>query len=825
MSSAIPRIARRQLWVQLRTIEWRVLILAALLAVTLTSFLSIVSDRLESGLLRESASVLGADLVVRSSRPINEQRTDLAEELGLTTTRVIQFPTMVGAGDNLILSSAKVISDPYPLRGEVITDPPMQVAVPEPGTAWAEERIIDQLGLSIGDTLQFGYADLVLTARLKQSPDRGSGFNTLNPHLLVNQQDLEKSAVLGPGSRAEFRLLISGDNDQLKTYEARLKPTLENHERILSLINDQPVTGNALANGLSYVRLSSLTTLLLASLTILLALRRFGHAQQSRSALFLSMGLTPNALVRLYFWQLGIAATVIAVIGGMAGALLAGLADIWLSGLLPQALPNAQWSSYIIGPALGYAMLLLLGMPPALEQAKVPVAQLLRSDQTNTTQKASWGLYLISLVLLSAVLLLFLAAPAAAAVLLIMLGISGLLFGWLAQLILHSLGRFLANRLALGRLLTMRLRQQRKWHRLQAGVMVLLLMLLSVIWVARQDLVKEWQAQFPEDVPNYFLINIQEWQKPGVDQFLADRDIDTELYPMIRGRLVDLNDAPIRPQLNEEQLKDNSLRRELNLTWRQQPPVHNQIIQGEWWDSDSSEHQISIERDMLEDLGLKLGDKLGFDVGGQPVSGVITSVREVKWESFQPNFYVIFSPAALQSYPGTWITSFKLAEERKAQANELLREFPSLTLIDIDQLMKQLAGWLERLAESSAFVLIMTLATGLILVTITLLQALEQRKTEVALLQTLGARATETKQLDLLEFGLLGLVCGSLAVFSAEITLAAMNQFLLKIPLSAHWELWLTLPILASFAFIAIASLLRAPLKIEQCYAILKSNG
>ena len=350
-------------------------------------------------------------------------------------------------------------------------------------------------------------------------------------------------------------------------------------------------------------------------------------------------------------------------------------------------------------------------------------------------------------------------------------------------------------------------------------------MLLSVIWVARQDLVKEWQAQFPEDVPNYFLINIQEWQKPGVDKFLAERDIDTELYPMIRGRLVNLNDAPIRPQLNEEQLKDNSLRRELNLTWRQQPPVHNQIIQGEWWDPDSNEHQISIERDMLEDLGLKLGDTLGFDVGGQPVSGVITSVREVKWESFQPNFYVIFSPAALQSYPGTWITSFKLAEERKSQANELLREFPSLTLIDIDQLMKQLAGWLERLAESSAFVLIMTLATGLILVTITLLQALEQRKTEVALLQTLGARATETKQLDLLEFGLLGIVCGSLAVFSAEITLAAMNQFLLKIPLSVHWELWFTLPLLAAFAFIAIASLLRAPLRIEQCYAILKTNG
>lgn len=825
MKSAIPKIAQRQLWSQLRTVEWRVLILAAWLAVTLTSFLSILSDRLESGLLRESAAVLGADLVLRSSRPIDAKRFELADQFELESTDVIQFPTMVSAGDNMILSSARVIKSPYPMRGQVVTEPTSTEQAPAPGTTWAEPRIVEQLGLSLGDTLQFGYADLTLTAILKQSPDRGRGFNSLNPHLLVNHADLEKSAVLGPGSRAEFRLLLRGPEARLKSFEAALKPELESYERVMSLVNDQPVTGNALSNGLSYVRLSALTTLLLASLTILLALKRYGSTQHSRSALLLSMGLTPNALIKLYFSQLAIAATFIAISGGLIGALLASATNSWLTSLLPQALPDAKTVTYFVGPALGYAMLLLLGMPPVLEQARVPVAQLLKSDQDSTQQKSSWGLYLISLVLLSLVILLFLAAPLAAAALLLMLGVSGWFFGWLAQRMLHACGSILAKRIPLGRLLNMRMRQQRKWHRLQASVMVLLLMLLSVIWVTREDLIKEWQAQFPSDVPNYFVVNIQDWQKPDVDRFMEQNKVNAELYPMIRGRLVNLNDAPIRPQLNEEQLKDNSLRRELNLTWRTQMPAHNQLLSGRWWEADTTVPEISIERDMLEDLGLKLGDSLGFDVGGQSVSGKITSIREVQWESFRPNFYVIFSPPALQGYPGTWITSFKLTDEQRDTANTLVREFPSLTLIDVDQLMKQLALWLERLADSSAFVLLMTMGAGLILITITLVQALEQRKPEVALLQTLGARSLETKQLDLLEFGLLGIVCGALAAVCAEMTLAAMSTLLLDIPITAHPSLWLALPVIAALLFVSIAWMLRSPLRIEECYSILKSGG
>lgn len=825
MNPVVLKLAQRQLWAQLRTVEWRALVLATWLAITLTTFLALLSDRLEQGLLRESASVLGADLVLRSSRPLDDQRTVDAQQAGLNTTTVIQFPTMVGAEDNLVLSSARIVSAPYPLRGEIVTEPAQQTDVPSPGQAWVEPRILEQLQVNVGDRIQFGYVDLEISARLLTSPDRGSGFRSLSPHVLVNQQDLEASGVLAPGSRAEFRLLMSGEPDQIAAFEKQLEPSLQQHERILSLTSDQPVTGNALGNGMSYLRLSALTALLLSALTIMLALRRFSNGQQTRSALLMSLGLQPREVIRLYLWQLVIAAAIISAVGTACGILFERIADYWIADLLPQALPQAHWWSYLSGAGLGFAMLILLGLPPTLEQARVPVAQLLRGEELSGQTGSGRSLYAISLALLGATILLFLQAPLAAFLLLLALALCGVLFGWVAQQLLHWLARPLAAHMTLGRLLKIRLSQQRRWHRLQSAVVVLLLTLLSVVWVSRQDLIEEWQAQFPEDVPNYFVINIQDWQKPGLDEFLEQRQIETELYPMIRGRLTELNDAPIRPQLNEEQLQDNSLRRELNLTWRDTMPGHNQLLSGQWWDENSTEPEISIERDMLEDLGLKLGDKLGFDVGGQPVSGTITSIREVQWESFRPNFYVIFSRAALENYPATWITSFKLADDERVAATDLLREFPSLTLIDIDQLLEQLAGWLERLADSSAMVLGLTLACGLILIAVTLLQALEQRRFEAALLQTLGSTSRQTQRLDLLEFALLGAVCGALAAASAELILAALHHNLLRVDVRLHPELWLSLPPLAVLLFVGIGFALRSPLRIEQCYHILRSKN
>lgn len=821
--SLLPRLARRQLRAQLRTTEWRALLLATWVAIALTTLLAVLGDRLERGLLRESAALLGADLVLSSSRPLTGERLAQIDLTNTRHTQVIQFPSMVGQGDELMLVSVRVVEEPYPLRGELVTEPAQQEQIPGPGEVWAEPRVLTQLGLQLGDTLEFGYASLKLTHRLLASPDRGSGFRSFSPHILVNRADLEASGVLAEGSRADYRLLIAGTGERMRQLDEQLRPGLADHERLHALQADQPLTGNALGNALRYLKLSALIALLLSAMTIVLALRRFALGQHTRSALLLNLGLRPGQLVRLYLYQLLLAWMLTALLGFVTGYLLQAAVYQWLSDLLPQSLPPAGWLRWLIGPALGLALLVLLGLPPILQLARIPVAHLLRGD-TPPRDKTALLLQGLSAILLAVTLLAFLQAPAAALSLLLFLLLGGALFGWLAQWALIASAKPLARHLLLGRLLLMRLRQQRQWHRLQAAVVVMLLTLLSVIWISRSDLLQQWQAQFPSDTPNYFVINIQPWEKDALDTFLADQALDTELYPMIRGRLVELNGSPIRPQLTEEQQDHNTLRRELNLSWSVDRPAHNPLLAGEWWPADSTEPLISIEQEMAQELGLEVGDQLGFDVGGIPITGRISNVREVVWTSFRPNFYIIFSPGALENAPSTWITSFYLPPEQRQVSRELLQQFPSLTLIDIDQLLSQLSMWLTRLADSSALVLALSLGCGLMLLGVTLLQALEQRRFEAALLQTLGVTARQARWLDLLEFLLVGLVCGVLASVSAEAVLASLHLYLLQIDPRLHPQLWLGLPPLAALLFVLIGLLIRRPLRLEQCYRLLRSG-
>jgi len=828
----LPRLALRQLRSQLRTTEWRALLLATWIAITLTTLLTLLGDRLERGLLRESANLLGADLVLSSSRPFDPARLNgIAPQLTenqVETTRVVQFPSMIANPETPdqppMLVSVRGADTPYPLRGEIVTSPPQSGALPAAGEAWVEARVLEQLGLAIGDRLQLGYSDFRIAAELVSSPDRGTGFRSFSPHILINRSDLEATGVLAPGSRANFRLLIAGAPERIAALAAQLRPTLADHEQLLTLQVDQPLTGDTLGNALAYLKLAALTALLLSALTILLSLRRFSQKQYTRSALLLNLGLNPGQLLRIYLYQLLLAWAVLALLGLVAAAGLDTLVQGWLTRLLPQQLPAPAPLAWFSGATLGLVMLMLLGLPPILSLARVPVAHLLRGDTPPQDRRAR-ALQAVCLLLLAATLLLFLDAPLAALVVLALLVVGGLLFGLIAQALLQWVAEPLARHLLLGRLLRLRLRQQRKWHRLQSAVIVLLLTLLAVVWVSRDDLLSEWRAKFPIDTPNYFVINIQPWQKSELDLFLRDNAIDSALYPMIRGRLTELNGKPIRPQLTPDQLGDNTLRRELNLSWAIGKPEHNELLDGQWWDSTPEQPQISVEQDMMEDLGLKLGDRLGFDIGGQQVDARITSIRGVEWTSFRPNFYVIFSPGALESYPSTWITSFHLEGERKQLATEMLRQFPSLTLIDIDQLLAQLSTWLTRLGDSSAMILGLTLVCGLILMAVTLLQAVEQRRFEAALIQTLGASSEQTRRLDLLEFLLLGLVCGALAGLSAELTLAGLHLELLHVAPKPHPWLWVLLPTLASVFFVATGVLIRRPLKLDQCYRLLKAQS
>lgn len=806
--SQLNRLALRQSRASWRLLEWRALAAALLIAICLSTLLAVTGAKLEKTLGQQSAAVLGADLVISSSRPLPAERQQAATDAGLSTSQVIQLSSMLSGNEKFLLGSVKAVSDPYPLRGEISTAPQLG-AIPEPGTLWAENTVLQRLGLKVGDSIELGYKTLTISAELLSSPDRGRGFGSFNPMVIINQADMAATKLIAPGARVNYRLLIAGSENLITEFEAVVTPQLSQAEGILSLSSDDNMQGNLQQNLSRYLRLSAVMALLLCALTILLSLRRYSHANLNRAAVLLNMGLQPRQLVQLFGLQLLQLWAVCALLGTIIAVLLDGLVGTLLQQMIPGELPEAALISWGQGAIMGLVLLITLGLPPLLAISRVSVAQLLRrSEPADVT--LGRGLMALALLALMVWIGIYLDSLLLALTLtLVLVGVSWLL-GFVGQVLTRTIARQMSGRLKLGRLLVLRIQQQRRWQRLQIPVMSLLLALMALLWMARGDLMSRWAEQLPTDAANHFVINIQPWEKAPLETFMAEQQVESQLYPMVRARVTGKNGQPNNEAFNAEQLKDHALHRELNLTWSDTLARENQVIAGNWPPkSDENGNTVSVESGLAERLGLQLGDTLSYSVGANTFEATVDSIRQVKWDSFQPNFFMIFAPGALENMPTSYITAFYLSPENSTLTPALLEQFPTLTLIAIEQLLAQARQLIEHLVDASSMIMGLSLLAGTILVITLMTQERAQRRYENALLQALGASAADCQRLDRLEFGLTGLACGGLAALLAELALWPIHQQALKIEAVVHPGSWVLLPLLGMILFTLLGSLSR----------------
>ncbi|MCV6590855.1 MAG: hypothetical protein OIF57_17825 [Marinobacterium sp.] len=806
--SQLNRLALRQSRASWRLLEWRALAAALLIAICLSTLLAVTGAKLEKSLGQQSAALLGADLVISSSRPLPDKRAQAASTYGLQSSTVTQLSSMLSGNDKFLLGSIKAVAEPYPLRGEISTAPALG-SVPEPGTVWAEKTVLQRLGLNVGDPLTLGYSTLTISAELLSTPDRGRGFGSFNPMVILNQADLAATQLIAPGARIDYRLLIAGPKTQVDQFEQSLLPQLSSAERLVSLNSEGNLQGNLQQNLNRYLRLSAVMALLLCALTILLSLRRFSHASLNRAAVLLNLGLQPGQLVQLFGLQLLQLWLVCAAAGTLIALLLDSLVASLLNSMIPGQLPDATLLHWLQGALMGLVLLTTLGLPPLLAISRVSVSQLLRQSEpaSVTTGKVLMGLALLALLVWIG---LYLDSPVLAlALTAVLVGVSWAL-GLIGQWLTRRLATLLSGRLKLGRLLVLRIQQQRRWQKLQIPVMSLLLALMALLWLARGDLMERWAEQLPLDSANHFVINIQPWEKDPLAAFMQQQGVEAELYPMVRARITGKNGLANAEAFNAEQKQHNSLNRELNLTWRSQLARGNEVIEGSWPPkTDDNGNTVSVESNVAAHLGLKLGDTLSFSVGANQFEATVDSIRKVKWDSFQPNFYMVFAPAALEKLPTSYITAFYLPPENSTTANGLLEQFPTLTLIAIEQLLAQARQLIEHLVDASSLIMAMSLLAGTILVITLMTQERAQRRYENALLQALGASNRDCQQLDRLEFGLTGLVCGALAALLAELALWPIHQMALKVDPVIHPSSWLILPLLGMALFTLLGSLSR----------------
>ncbi|WP_188036390.1 ABC transporter permease [Pseudomonas sp. EZ-C24] len=795
-------LALRQLLRDVRASEVRVLFFALLVAVAASTAIGYFGARLNGAMQLRASEFLGADLVLQGSSAASDPQISAGTELGLRHARVVEFTSVVGTDAGIQLSSIKAADAAYPLRGELRSAAAPFAEErpgggPAPGEAWVEPRLLVALGLAMGDSIDVGMKSLRISRVLTYEPDRANNFYSLTPRVLINFDDLQATGVIQPGSRVTYRDLWRGEAETLSRYRQTVEPTLAANQSLRDTRDGNRQIGGALGKAERYLNMASLVAVLLAGVAVALSASRYAARRLDASALLRCLGLSRRQALGLYCVQLA----ALGLVAALAGAVIGWLAQLGLfrllDGLMPSTIPPGGLTPALAGIATGLVALAGFALPPLAALGRVPPLRVLRRDLL-PVPASSWlvygtALFALGLIMwrLSLDLLLTFA----------LLGgglIAALLLGGLLLLGLRSLRRLLAGapltwRLGLGQLLRHPLAAAG-----QALAFGLILLAMGLVALLRAELLDNWQAQLPKDAPNHFALNIlPDDREPFAQRLREANAISAPLYPVIPGRLTHINDEPVRQLVSKESTGERAVQRDLSLTWAADLPQGNALVSGEWWQAAPASDGIpgvSVETELAASLHLKLGDLLNFDIAGQQRQARVSSLRSVHWDSFQPNFYMIFQPGTLQGLPTTYLTSFYLAPGHDQEVVALSRTFPAATILQVDALLEQLRSILAQVTLAVEYVLLFVLAAGLAVLFAGLQATLDERIRQGALLRALGAGRPLLVRARRIEFGLLGAASGVLAAVGCELISWALYRYAFDLQWGPHpWLLLLPL--------------------------------
>lgn len=769
-------LALRSLRRDWRSGELRIVSVALAIAVGALTAVGFFTDRVEQAIERQGAELLAADLVLLSSEPIVAEHASRAEQQGLGTARTLSFRSVVLRGEETRLVEVKAVSAAYPLRGRLRVAPQPFAAdavtalTPARGETWVNASLLQELGLQVGEPLRLGRARLRISQVLTYEPDRGGELFSIAPRLLMNIEDVPATGLVQPGSRVRYRLLVAGERAAVARFRGWLEQRLGLNERLQTLEEGRPELRAALERARQFLGLAALVSVLLAGVAIAMAARRHAERHIDAAAIMRCLGATQRSIVAIFTGE----ALVLALAASLVGCAL-GYTAHWalariLSGFVAGELPAASLRPLLLGVPLGMVVLAGFALPPLLALRNVPPVRVLRRDLAGGSTGAISS-YAAAFLTMTA-LIAWQARDLK-------------LFAWVAGGTIASLLTLAAAALALI-LLTRRLRTRvgvawrfglanisRRARTSAAqivafGVGIMVLLLLSIV---RGDLLEGWRKTIPEDAPNHFLINIQLDQVAAVREFLAARGIiSPTLHPMVRARLVAINDKAVAPEEYGDARTRRLAQREFNLSWAAELRSDNRVVAGRWWSA--AEHGtplISFEQGLAERLGIELGDRLTYNVAGRELSLRVANLRSVDWDTFNVNFFTILPPGVLESYPASYVTSFHVAADERPVLSALVRAFPNVTVVDVDALMSKVREIMARASAAVEYVFLFTTIAGLAVLYAAIQATQDERRYESAVLRVLGAGRRQLLRALTAEFVALGMLAGTVAGIAATV--------------------------------------------------------
>lgn len=755
--------------------ELRVLLLALLVAVAALTAVGFFTSRVSRAVDQQAGEVLAADLRLRSPNAISQEYFELAKNAGIETAQLASFPSVVLLGEQSSLAAVRAVSAEYPLRGRVkIADAPFQPGhevngIPGTREAWPEARLLAQLGASIGDKLRVGSIDLTVTGVLDYRPDQGSAFVDLVPTLLMRMDDLDATGLIQPGSRVSYAALFAGSTAAIANLKQQLETLKQPAEHLVDLADASPQIRSAIDRATRFLNLSALVTLLLAAIAVAIAARRYVARHLDTVALMKSIGASQRLVLQVSVVELLAIALIAAVIGTLIGyatqVAIGWLLKDLVRGQLPLPSLDAAW----LGLTTSVLMLVGFALPPLLQLGKVPPARVLRRNLEPPPLKYAtvYGTALAALIGLLGWLLrdLTLLAYVVAATFATFAAL--IVAGWFLVKLLSRLRGSVGVSWRYGMANIARRGRDSIIQIVAFGLGLMVLLLLALV---RNDLMQEWRASLPANAPNHFMINIRPDEGDAITKFFIERGIEApELVPMVRARLTGINGKDVAELKMENDRAQNFLEREANLTWSRELQADNKIVAGSWWENvDKPAAQVSVEMDLAQALGLKLGDELQYDVAGESIEARVSSFRNVQWDSFRPNFFMVFSPGVLDAAAGTYITSLHLPADKRTMLVQFVRAFPEVTVIDLEAILGQVRSVMDKASLAVQYVFGFTLLAGITVLLAAIQATRDERRYESAMLRTLGAPRRVVLLGVAAEFTTLGLLAGTLAAIGAS---------------------------------------------------------
>ncbi len=852
-------LSLRLLWRDWQGGELKLLFLALVMAVTSVSGIALFTDRLEKALLRESANMLAADRVMYSRNVIPQEIMAQAESRGLRTAQTLSFTSMAFSDSGNMLVSAKAVSESYPLRGEVIiTDAPFTrgrpiVNGPPPGEVWLESRVLPALDLDIGDLVYVGETELRVGSIIITEPDRQQGgmVDNAGPRLMMHLDDVAATNVVQVGSRVSYRNLFASDDiNALDNFEGWVRENYERQYRLRDIREESEEVRDALEKAESFLLLGSLFAVLLAGVAIALTAKRYSERHYDYVAILKTLGCTSGQISFIYLSIQVVLALIAIGVGSIAGWLVhLGILQAIQSVLLVD-LPDPGFQPFVIGALTAFICLLAFALPPLLALRETPPLRVLRKDlgQQKIGANVPYVFGAIGTIFLvywySQDLVLTSVLVSSVAGIAIFLSV-------VSFFLLQTSGSVGMKAGSAWKLAMTAARRRRTQSVLQVMVFSITIMSLLILTLLRTDLIDDWQAQLPENTPNHFMMNITQSQVAGMEQFFAENGVQSNaFYPLISARVTRINgnipdprddddeqeqgrsltesaqqededenssrydqiratlesqqaqqgiaieSEPQQQQANNEggQVRGRLGRRQVTFT--DELPPENRILAGEWWGENSQPGFVSIEQDYADWLDLELGDVLEFEINRQVVTAEVSSFRSVRWDNMQPNFFIIFSPGTIDNLGATYLSTALMEREQKILLNDLIRNFPTVVIIEIDALIEQIQTIIGQVTSAIELISVLVLLCGALVLLSCVNATLDERFHENAILRTLGAGRKLILSSLLIEFAFIGFVAGVIATLGAEASLYYLQEQVFEQEFSLHYWVWVAGPLL-----------------------------